>query len=113
MTGNTRIRAMACADGMSDSFIKSYLVGDFDKQDCADPVANYDGRKVTLTTNSQNADIYYTLDGSTPTTQSQLYNIDAGIAVTEAGIIKAFATMIILVHWYSMPCLCYLNVGHR
>ena len=93
MTQNTRIRAMACADGMSDSFIKSYLVGDFDKQDCADPVANYDGRKVTLTTNSQNADIYYTLDGSTPTTQSQLYNIDAGIAVTEAGIIKAFATM--------------------
>ena len=93
MTQNTRVRAMACADGMSDSFIKSYLVGDFDKQDCADPVANYDGRKVTLTTNSQNADIYYTLDGSTPTTQSQLYNIDAGIAVTEAGIIKAFATM--------------------
>ena len=93
MTGNTRVRAMACADGMSDSFIKSYLVGDFDTQDCADPVANYDGRKVTLTTNSQNADIYYTLDGSTPTTQSQLYNIDAGIAVTEAGIIKAFATM--------------------
>lgn len=93
MTQNTRIRAMACADGMSDSFIKSYLVGDFDKQDCADPVANYDGRKVTLTTNSQNADIYYTLDGSNPTTQSQLYNIDAGIAVTEAGIIKAFATM--------------------
>lgn len=93
MTGNTRIRAMACADGMSDSFIKSYLVGDFDKQDCADPVANYDGRKVTLTSNSQNADIYYTLDGSNPTTQSQLYNIDAGIAVTEAGIIKAFATM--------------------
>ena len=93
MTGNTRIRAMACADGMSDSFIKSYLVGDFDKQDCADPVANYDGRKVTLTTNSQNTDIYYTLDGSDPTTLSQLYNIDAGIAVTEAGIIKAFATM--------------------
>lgn len=93
MTQNTRIRAMACADGMSDSFIKSYLVGDFDKQDCADPVANYDGRKVTLTTNSQNTDIYYTLDGSDPTTQSQLYNIDAGIAVTEAGIIKAFATM--------------------
>lgn len=93
MTGNTRVRAMACANGMSDSFIKSYLVGDFDTQDCADPVANYDGRKVTLTTNSQNADIYYTLDGSNPTTQSQLYNIDAGIAVTEAGIIKAFATM--------------------
>ena len=93
MTQNTRVRAMACADGMSDSFIKSYLVGDFDKQDCADPVANYDGRKVTLTTNSQNTDIYYTLDGSDPTTQSQLYNIDAGIAVTEAGIIKAFATM--------------------
>lgn len=93
MTQNTRVRAMACADGMSDSFIKSYLVGDFDKQDCADPVANYDGRKVTLTSNSQNTDIYYTLDGSDPTTQSQLYNIDAGIAVTEAGIIKAFATM--------------------
>ena len=93
MTQNTRIRAMACADGMSDSFIKSYLVGDFDKQHCADPVANYDGRKVTLTTNSQNTDIYYTLDGSDPTTLSQLYNIDAGIAVTEAGIIKAFATM--------------------
>lgn len=93
MTQNTRVKAIASADGMSDSYIQSYLVGDFDPQTCADPQVNYDGRKVTLTSSNKNADIYYTLDGSDPTTQSQLYNIDVGIAVSEAETIKAFATM--------------------
>lgn len=107
MSQNTRVKALACADGMSDSFIESYLVGDFDPLTCAEPQATYDGRKVTLTTSSKNADIYYTLDGSDPTTSSQLYNIDAGIAVNEAGTIKAFATMDLMndspVTTYNVP----------
>lgn len=93
MDQNTRVRALACVEGMSDSYIQSYLVNDFDALTCADPKVTFDGRKVILTSTNKNAMIYYTLDGTEPTTSSQLYNIDAGIAVSEAGTIKAFATM--------------------
>lgn len=92
MSANTRVRALACIDGMADSYVQSYLVSDFDTQTCADPVPQYDGRTVTLATESKLADIYYTLDGTDPTTDSQLYNVDNGISVTEAGVVKALAS---------------------
>jgi len=92
MSSNTRVRALACIDGMADSYVQSYLVSDFYTQTCADPVVSYDGRTVTLTSESKLADIYYTVDGTEPTVESQLYNADYGIQVTEAGVIKALAT---------------------
>ncbi|MGE7982958.1 chitobiase/beta-hexosaminidase C-terminal domain-containing protein [Solibacillus sp. NPDC093137] len=52
----------------------------------------YAGTNVTLSTTTQNATIYYTTDGSEPTTESTVYNGSTGIIVDEAMTIKAFAT---------------------
>ena len=51
----------------------------------------YAGTKVTLSTNTPNATIYYTIDGSEPSTASEVYDAAAGIVVNEALTIKAFA----------------------
>ncbi len=52
----------------------------------------YAGTKVTLSTDTPNATIYYTIDGSEPSTASMVYDAAAGIVVNEAMMIKAFAT---------------------
>ncbi|MEA0562296.1 chitobiase/beta-hexosaminidase C-terminal domain-containing protein [Lysinibacillus irui] len=52
----------------------------------------YAGTKVTLSTNTPNAIIYYTIDGTEPTTASEIYDAAAGIVVNKAMTIKAFAT---------------------
>lgn len=52
----------------------------------------YVGTKVTLSTDTPNATIYYTIDGSEPSTASAVYDAAAGIVVNEAMTIKAFAT---------------------
>ncbi|MCK1987200.1 chitobiase/beta-hexosaminidase C-terminal domain-containing protein [Lysinibacillus fusiformis] len=50
------------------------------------------GSKVTLSTDTPKATIYYTIDGSEPSTASEVYDAAAGIVVNEAMTIKAFAT---------------------
>ncbi|HAU35141.1 MAG TPA: endonuclease, partial [Lysinibacillus sp.] len=50
------------------------------------------GSKVTLSTDTPNATIYYTIDGSEPSTASEVYDAAAGIVVNAAMTIKAFAT---------------------
>ncbi|MEQ6048989.1 chitobiase/beta-hexosaminidase C-terminal domain-containing protein [Lysinibacillus capsici] len=52
----------------------------------------YAGTKVTLSTNTPNATIYYTIDGSEPSVASEVYDAATGIVVNEAMTIKAFAT---------------------
>ncbi|MEE3808568.1 chitobiase/beta-hexosaminidase C-terminal domain-containing protein [Lysinibacillus fusiformis] len=52
----------------------------------------YAGTKVTLSTDTPNATIYYTIDGSEPSTASTVYDAAAGIVINEAMTIKAFAT---------------------
>ena len=47
------------------------------------------GTAVTLTTNTEGATIYYTLDGSNPTNKSVLYN--GQIIVSENSVVKAIA----------------------
>lgn len=60
----------------------------------ASPAAGevYTGTKVTLSTDTPNATIYYTTDGSEPTIDSSVYNASTGIVVNEAVTIKAFGT---------------------
>lgn len=50
------------------------------------------GTQVTLSTDTPNATIYYTLDGTEPTTDSLVYDAAANIVVNEPMTIKAFAT---------------------
>ncbi len=52
----------------------------------------YAGTKVTLSTDTPNATIYYTIDGSEPSIASEVYDAAAGIVVDKAMTIKAFAT---------------------
>ncbi|WP_079524677.1 chitobiase/beta-hexosaminidase C-terminal domain-containing protein [Solibacillus isronensis] len=60
----------------------------------ASPTAGevYAGTKVTLTTATPNATIYYTTDGSEPTTESTVYDASSSIVINEPTTIKAFAT---------------------
>lgn len=60
----------------------------------ASPAAGevYAGTKVTLTTATPSAIIYYTTDGSEPTTESTVYDASSGIVINDATTIKAFAT---------------------
>lgn len=59
----------------------------------ADPVAGEvaSGTEITLATGTSGATIYYTTDGSTPTSGSMVYNSEAKPKVFEAGTIKAIA----------------------
>ena len=92
MTYNSTVKAIAMSSGKADSYIKSYDVNDFDVQTCAQPVFNYDGRTVKLTSTEANADIYYTQDGSDPTgEEGRLYNGE-GITIESLGTMKAYAT---------------------
>ncbi len=47
------------------------------------------GTKITLSASAPNSVIYYTLDGSSPTTKSKIYN--DGIVISDNTVIKAFA----------------------
>lgn len=54
-----------------------------------DPVFTRNGNQVSITTSTEDATIYYTLDGSEPTTQSSVYT--NSITLNQNCIIKAFA----------------------
>lgn len=83
--------------------LKSPTLIEFVGQDTTEPtqVANikaspatggvYAGTPVTLSTDTPNATIYYTTDGSEPSISSEVYDA-TGIMVNEAMTIKAFAT---------------------
>jgi len=78
--------------------VLSDAVGPVDANQVAKPTASSDagevvpGQKITLSTTTQYAQIYYTLDSSTPTKNSTLYSSYPGIEITKNCTLKAIAT---------------------
>lgn len=70
LTDNRRVKAIAVADGFKDSEIATYNPTMFS---CETPQVAYDGRAITISTETPGANIYYTTDGTNPTEQSHRY----------------------------------------
>ena len=92
ITSDKTIRAIAYLDGYAVSDIARLSV----KVDTVkEPTANVEkyigGKRVSLTTETEGAVIYYTTNGSTPTTESQVY--DKPIDLTATTVIKAIAVL--------------------
>ena len=83
--GNCTIKAIAIKDGHS-SEVSTYTVSDFI---CVIPVINQTAGSniISITSDTQNASIYYTLDNSTPTKTSTLYTGE--FSITKSCIINA------------------------
>lgn len=97
VTKTTLIRAVAVTSGIASSFELKYSVK---VEKMATPVAAVSegaylgvviasGSKIVLSSESSGATIYYTTDGSTPTTSSKKYT--GAFAITQDTVIKAYA----------------------
>ena len=85
ITGGTQIRVQT----MSITFDGEETGSGTVTSTVATPTFSRQNNMVTISTTTENATIYYTLDGSTPTRQSAQYS--APFEVTQNGTIKAFA----------------------
>jgi hypothetical protein len=78
--------------------VESTAVGPVDGNKVDKPMADLaggdivSGREITLTTTTENATIYYTLDGTTPTTNSNEYDRYEKPEITSSCTLKAIAT---------------------
>ena len=89
---NTTIKAIAVKSGMETSIVKAftYTIKPVETPTVSPARMNIEaGTLVTLSTETEGAAIYYTTDGSTPTTASSLYT--EAITVNENTTIKAIA----------------------
>jgi hypothetical protein len=90
---STTIRAIAAASGMANSDVASAAY----TLQAATPTFNPPGgayplpQRVTITSASPNVTIYYTTDGSTPTTASNVYTGPVVVTVLPATTLKAIA----------------------
>jgi hypothetical protein len=88
---NTELKAIAVASG----YAASPVTGGYYTIRAATPVFNPPAgtysttQSVTIASSTQSAAIYYTTDGTTPTTSSTLYS--APVAVSENTTLKAMA----------------------
>ena len=87
LTGSTTLKAVGVLDGYRNSEVAIY---NFTSVTCGDVVFNYDGRYMRLSSTTEGATIYYTTDGSNPTTNSYRFNGDV-IAVDALYTINAVA----------------------
>lgn len=85
--GNCTIKAIATKDGKY-SEVSFYVISDFI---CATPVISQStgSNNITITSDTQNASIYYTLDNSNPTKSSTPYTGE--FPISKSCIIKAIA----------------------
>ncbi len=93
VTKNTTIKAVTVAEGMSASQVKTagYLIAAARPTFSPAPVMQFTGPvNVSLSSTTDGAQIYYTLDGTTPTTGSALYT-GQPITVSQNTTIKAIA----------------------
>ena len=91
--GTYTIRANAGKYGMVESEFSS--ISTFSLSEVVTPTITVSdvtgGKRITLTSTTSGASIYYTLDGATPTTSSTLYNSAFNITATGTYTIKAIA----------------------
>ena len=101
MTGDCTIEAYATREGYTQSDATSY---NFEAATVtvAMPTFNRTGNTVTINTVTEDATIYYTTDGSDPTTASTAYT--DGITVTQNTTIKAIA---VRTNWFNSAIATY------
>lgn len=87
LTGNCTIKAIAIKDNFMSSVV-TYTVSDFV---CLEPIISQSegGNTVTITCGTTNAEIYYTLDGTTPSRNAQRYT--GNFDIEKSCIVKAIA----------------------
>lgn len=90
LTHNCTVKAIALRDNYADSPVTTYQLN-VDNLICAVPTFKRTGNKLELSTTTQGANIYYTMDGTEPTTKSTKY--DKAIDIQHNGIIKAITAM--------------------
>ncbi len=83
---NCTVKAIAVKDGYMASEVASFAVNWFK---VATPTFNYDNLQLTISTTTNGATIYYTTDGSTPTTSSTKYS--GPLSLSEDCTVKAIA----------------------
>ena len=86
LTENCTLKAMAVDSLLYDSEVSTFVVDWFKANQ---PVITTDGIFVTITAPEENARVYYTLDGSDPTTSSTLY--EGTLTMKGSCTIKAIA----------------------
>ena len=100
--GDCTIMAYAMKNGYNTSDTTTYTFFAADVT-VATPTFNQTDNMVTIATTTENTTIYYTLDGTEPTTLSNVY-AEPGITLTGNVIVKAFATR---TNWFSSAVATY------
>lgn len=77
--------------GDNTQFIDLTLIPAISALVCAKPIISFEGSTVTITCATADANIYYTTDGSTPTTSSTLY--EGAFNISETATVKAIAVL--------------------
>ena len=90
LTQNCTVKAIALRDQYHDSPVTTYQLN-VDNLICAVPTFKRTGNRLELSTTTQGADIYYTTDGTEPTTESTKY--EKVIDIQHNAVIKAITAM--------------------
>lgn len=119
MEENFDVRAIAIREGWNNSEVSVFHYS-INAQPAATPVFSRNGDVLTITTTTEDAIIYYTLDGSEPSTSSILYTDP--IELTQNGMVKAIAVSAdnltsgiasFAVNWFTVPNIVFSFAGQQ